>query len=315
MNIQQLRYICEVSRHALKVSKAAEVLHTSQPNISTQIKLLEDELGMTIFQRQRRRLVGITPDGQKVIERAQRILSEVNEIKAIGGEQQLENSGTLVIAASHTQARFRLPAVLQRFREGYPDVHISIRPESGKAIQDALVAGSADIGILSQCKDGDTELVYIPFQTYQRILLVNQGHPLLRKKKVSLQDIIQHPIVLYEPSQTAETLMRTLSQVPPPGPALLKATNADVVKAYVEHGLGVAVVPDLVFDPARDLTLKAISVSHLFPASTTYVAVSRKHHLRRYAYSFIETLAPQVTRTVVERALTARRTRRYAPGT
>ncbi|GAA4326252.1 HTH-type transcriptional regulator CysB [Pigmentiphaga soli] len=312
MNIQQLRYICELSRHALKISKVAEVLHTSQPNISTQLRLLEEELNLTIFQRQRRRLTAITPDGQRVIERAQRILVELNEIKAIGSEHLQEKSGTLVIAASHTQARFRLPAVLRRFREHYPDVHISIRPESGRAIRDALIASAADIGILSQAHDSDMDLAYIPFQSYRRLLLVCADHPLLAKRKIAFRDIIRYPVVLYEPSQTAEAITRLLAQLPPPGPSILRAANADIVKAYVEHGLGVSVLPNIVFDPERDTGLRAIAVDHIFPASTTFLALNRKHHLRRYAYSFIETLAPNVTREVVEKAMAAPRRQRRA---
>lgn len=309
MNIQQLRFICELARHSLKISKVAEVLHTSQPNISTQVRLLEEELNLTIFQRQRRRLVAITPDGLRIVERAQRILAELNEIRAIGNDYLQEESGTLVIAASHTQARFRLPAVLQRFRQRYPDVQISIRPENGRAIRDALIAGAADIGIISQDQESDSELVYIPFQTYRRVLLVCAGHPLLDRKRVAFKDIVQHAMVLYEPSQTAQAIMQRLGQIPLPGPSILRVANADIVKAYVEHGLGVSILPDIVFDPQRDLGLRAIPMDHLFPPSTTFIALNRKHHLRQYAYSFIETLAPHVTRGIIEKAMAPRRRR------
>lgn len=309
MNIQQFRYICEVAAHDLKISKVAEVLHTSQPNVSTQIKLLEDELGLTIFVRQRRRLVSITPAGIRVIERAQRILAEINEIKLIGGEQEHDRSGTLLIAASHTQARFRLPAVLRTFRDQYPDVHINIRPESGRAIQDALNAGTADIGILSQCRGGGSDLVYIPFKTYQRVLLVNIGHPLLQVEVPTLAEIMKYPVVINEPSQTAELILRLIGENGSPGPALIKTTNVDMVKAYVEHGVGISIVPDIVFDEVRDAGLAIVQLKHIFPTTTTYLAINRRHHLRRYAFDFIQTMAPAITRDVVEQAMSAPRDR------
>ncbi|RXN83785.1 transcriptional regulator CysB [Achromobacter aloeverae] len=301
MNLQQLRFICEVARRDLKVSRVAELLHISQPSVSTQIRLLEEELGLTIFTRQRNRLTAITPVGGEIIERAQRALMEIDEIRQLASAHSADDSGTLTIAASHAQARFRLPAALRQFADRYPRVHITIRPESGRQITDTLRAGQADIGILSSAKDLHGDLFGIPFQTYRRLLLVATGHPLLKVERPGFDDIARYPIVLYEPSQTGTVVLNTLERLGKQAPSVLKATNADVVKAYVEQGLGVCVLPELVFDPERDRGLRAINVDHLFSTSTTFIVLNRKHHLRAYAYAFIEILAPQVTRQSVER--------------
>lgn len=300
MNIQQLRFICEVARHGIKVSRVAELLHISQPSVSTQIRLLEEELGLTIFTRQRNRLIAVTPVGNEIIERARRALLEIDEIRELARAHSADNSGTLIIAASHTQARFRLPAVLRGFAEHYPRVHITIRPESGRQILDTLRAGQADIGILSSIDDLHSDLFGIPFQTYRRLLLVAPDHPLLEVASPSLDDIARHPIVLYEPSQTGAMILNALERMGRQATSVIKGTNADVVKAYVEQGLGVAVLPELVFDAERDRGLRAINVDHLFPSSTTFVVLNRKHYQRAYAYAFIEILAPQVTRSVIE---------------
>jgi DNA-binding transcriptional LysR family regulator len=309
MNIQQLRYICEAVRCDLKVSKVAEVLHTSQPSVSTQIRLLEEELGLGIFTRQRNRLTSVTPVGEEIIERAQRALLELNEIRELARAHSADESGTLVIAASHTQARFRLPAILRRFVDRYPKVHVMIRPESGRQINDILRAGKADLGVLSSSKELHGDLFGMPFQTYRRVLLVCRKHPLLKKPRPSFKDIASYPIVLYEPSQSGSMVLATLEKLGTQAPSVLKGTNADVVKAYVEQGLGVSVLPELVFDAKRDPGLRAINVDHLFPVSTTFVVLNRKHYLRAYAYAFIEILAPELTRQVVQdysmRALSA----------
>lgn len=300
MNLQQLRFITELARRDLKVSRVAELLHISQPSVSTQIRLLEEELGLTIFTRQRNRLTAITPVGAEIIERARRALMEIDDIRQLANAHSADDSGTLTIAASHAQARFRLPVVLKKFADLYPRVHITIRPESGRQITDTMRAGQADIGILSSPGDLQGDLFGIPFQTYRRLLLVAPGHPLLDIPRPGFDDIARYSIVMYEPSQTGSVVLDTLERLGKQAPTLLKATNADVVKAYVEQGLGVCVLPELVFDPERDRGLRAINVDHLFSASTTYIVLNRKHYLRSYAYAFIEILAPQVTRKAVE---------------
>lgn len=300
MNLQQLRFVSELARHDLKVSRVAELLHISQPSVSTQVRQLEEELGLTIFTRQRNRLTAITPLGLEIIERARRALMELEEIRQLASAHSADDSGILTIAASHAQARFRLPAALRKFADRYPRVHITIRPESGRQITETLRAGQADIGILSLADDLHGDLFGIPFQTYRRVLLVATGHPLLQIEKPGFEEIARYPIVLYEPSQTGALVVDTLEQLGRQAPSILKATNADVVKAYVEQGLGVSVMTELVFDPERDPGLRAINVDHLFSTSTTFIVLNRKHYLRAYAYAFIEIIAPHVTRQAVE---------------
>ncbi len=304
MNVQQLRCICEVARQDLNVSKAAETLNTSQPGVSTQIRQLEEELGFAIFVRQRSRLVAISSDGALVIERAQRALMEIDDIRQLGRAHRTDENGTLAIAASHTQARFRLPTVLSTFTREYPKVQITIRPESGKAILDAIITGRADIGVLSTFDSLPVGLVALPFHTCRRVLLVPIGHALLDVGRPTLEDIARYPIVVFEPSNSRTTLLRELDRLQLRSPTLLQGTNADVVKAYVEHGLGVTVLPDIAFDPQRDFGLRAINVDHLFPESTTYLVLNNKHYLRPYTYAFITMLAPQLRRDIVQKACT-----------
>ncbi|QHE84199.1 LysR substrate-binding domain-containing protein [Hydrogenophaga sp. BPS33] len=303
MNIQQLRYVCEVAQMDLNVSKAAQALHTSQPGISTQIRQLEEELGFAIFTRQRNRFTGITSEGAAVIEHARRSLKEIAEIKEIGRHRSQDHSGSLVIAASHTQARFTLPRVLQAFIRKYPNVRITVSQGGGRQTIETLNAANADIGILSSMGKLTAELQAIACHTYKRILLVPPGHPLLTIDQPSLADIAQYQMVLYEPSKTGTDVVNALRAKGLDMPSFLRAPNADVVKAYVEHGLGVSILPAIVFDPARDPGLRAIPVSHLFADNATYVVLHRKNYLRDYAYDFIEMLEPHLTRQVVESAM------------
>ncbi|MBN9411945.1 MAG: LysR family transcriptional regulator [Burkholderiales bacterium] len=303
MNIQQLRYICEVARTGLNVSKAAQALHTSQPGISTQIRQLEEELGFAIFLRKQNRLAGITPEGAAVIAHAQRSLKEVAAIREIGRHRSQSQSGTLVVAASHTQARFILPRVLQQFVQRYPDVEVTVCQGGGRQTAEILNAAEADVGILSSMSGITDELQAIPCHTYQRVLLVPPGHPLLAAGQPTLADIAQYPMVLYEPSKTGAEVIEALRARELDMPAILRAPNADVVKAYVEHGLGIAILPSITFDAARDPGLRAIDMSHVFPDNATYVVLHRKNYLREYGYHFIEMLEPRLTRDVVERAM------------
>lgn len=308
MNIQQLRYICEVARSGLNVSRAAATLHTSQPGVSSQIQALEQELGVAIFTRHHNRFVDITAEGTAIIERAKRALLEIDEIREIGNSHSKEESGTLVIAASHAQARFTLPKVIREFSLKYPMVRISVKNESGKQITETLRSRSADIGIMGdagQMIDPHGELAIFQVQAYKRVLLVPRGHDLLKVKKLSLDDIARYPLILYEPSRTGEYVLRVLEQKNVTAKSVLRVTNADVVKAYVEHGLGVSVLPDIVYDPTRDKQIRAIDVSHLFVDGMTYLFLHKKHFLREYAYALIELVAPQLNRNVIQEGMAA----------
>lgn len=303
MNIQQLRYVCEVARLGLNVSRAAQALHTSQPGISAQIRQLEEELGFAVFLRKQNRLTGLTPEGAAVVEHAQRALSAIGEIRDIGRHHLQDTSGNLVIAASHTQARFVLPPVLQRFLARYPQVQVTVQQGGGRQTSESMLAASADIGILSSLVGLREELRAIACSTYRHILLVPAEHPLLKLRQPSLAEIGQYPMVLYQPSKTGQSVIDAFDSQRIALPRLVRGSNADVVKSYVEHGLGVAVLPEICFDPARDEALRAIDVSHLFLENTAYLVLHRNHYLRGYVYDFIEMLAPHLTRQVVQNAV------------
>jgi LysR family cys regulon transcriptional activator len=303
VNIQQLRYVCEVARLGLNVSRAALALHTSQPGVSSQIRQLEEELGFAIFLRKQNRLVGLTPEGSAAVEHAQRALAAIGEIRDIGRHHQQDTSGSLVIAASHTQARFVLPPVLQRLLARYPQVQVTVQQGGGRQTSESLLSASADIGILSSLAGLREELRAIACNTYRHILLVPAGHPLLKLRQPALTDIVQHPMVLYQPSKTGQAVIDSFESQRIPLPRIVRGSNADVVKSFVEHGLGVAVLPDICFDPERDQALRAIDVSHLFLENTVYLVLHRNHYLRGYGYDFIEMLAPHLTRQVVQNAL------------
>lgn len=303
MNIKQLRCICVVARSNLNVTRAAEALHTSQPGVSTQIQHLEQELGVQIFVREGNRLASITPQGEAIIERARRALLEIDELREIGASYLKEDSGSLTIAASHAQARFVLPAVVRKFTDSFPKVSITVRHGASHEITDLLRSRQADIGLLSGVGDLEGEIAPIPCTTYRRVLLVSADHALAKSPKPTLAQIAAHPLVQFESSRTGAKVMEVFASHGLVPRSTIQVTNADVVKAYVEHGLGIAILPELVYDKKRDPGLRCIDASHLFDSSTSYVLLHRSHFLRGYAFRFIEMLAPQLTRHVVQQAL------------
>jgi DNA-binding transcriptional LysR family regulator len=303
MNIKQLRCICAVACCDLNVTRAAASLHTSQPGVSIQIQMLEQELGLQIFERRGNRLVSTTSQGEAIIARAQRALLEIDELRDIGRTHLSDEIGTLTIAACHAQARFILPKVLREFTARYPKVNIVIKHGAGPQITELLRSRQADIGLLSGVDHLAGELTLIACQRYRRLLVVAAGHPLSKLRKPTLADIAAHPIVQYDTSKSGEAVMQVFATQGLSPRSVLHGTNADVVKAYVEQGLGVAILPELVFDRRRDPGLRGIDVSHLFAGSTSYVLLHRSHFQRKFGYEFIEMLAPHLTRQIVQEAL------------
>lgn len=303
MNIKQLRCIVEVTRQGLSISKAAGALHASQPGVSTLIQRLEKELGFEIFVRRNHRLIDLTHDGRAVIERAQRALLEIDAIRDLGRASSKAEIGALVVAASHAQARFTLPVVMRRFIRAYPKVRLTVTQCNRKQIADMLTSGEADIGIMSNIEALAGKLVLLPCRVTPRILLVRRGHPLLKRARPTLADIAKDTLVVDESSYTTDYVLGVFRKQGLDPPKVMKATNADVMKAYVEQGLGVSVLPKMVFNVRRDKGVQAINVDHLFEPSRTYVLLHRQRVLRPYAFAFIEMLAPQLDRGAVQKAL------------
>ena len=304
MKLQQLRYICEVARHNLNLSNAAEALFTSQPGISKQIRSLEDELGVDIFVRHGKRVVAVTEPGKAILEIAQRVLKDVENLRQVGEEFTEEDNGHLTIATTHTQARYALPHVIQRFTKRYPGVRLSLRQGSPTQISELVTSGEADIAIATEAIELYEDLVMLPCYEWNRCVLVPPGHPLLKAKKLTLQAMADFPIVTYDFAFTGRSKMNQAFADKGLTPnVVLTAIDADVIKTYVELGLGIGIVAMMAYDPKRDTHLRAIDASHLFEPSTTRIGIRKNSYLRGYTYEFIEMFAPHLTRKVVDDAM------------
>ena len=306
MNLQQLRYLREVARNGLKVSEAAETLFTSQPGISKQIRLLEEELGVTILVRHGKRITGITEPGRIVLDIAERILQDTDNLRAVGREFNSGGRGTLVIATTHTQARYALPPVVARFTQRYPQVRLTLREGSPEHIAGLLRDGSADVGIATESEEAFADLVTLPCAQWTRSVITPLKHPLLGAGPLTLEKIAQYPLITYDFAFTPNSPIRRAFDAAGLKPnVVLTAVAADVIKAYVEQGMGIGILAKMAFDPARDIGIRLINADHLFDASTTRIALRRNAWLRGYTYDFIELFSSRLDRNAVSAALAA----------
>lgn len=304
MKFHQLRYVHEVVRQHLNISAASEALHTSQPGVSKQIQLLEEELGLQIFQRNGKRLVGITEPGRKIVDLAARVMLDMQNIKRVGDEYSQEDSGELTIATTHTQARYRLPAAVKQFMAQYPNVKLTIHQGNPSQVTEQVAAGEADIGIATENISKDERLSCLPCYEWNRCLVVPPEHPLLEKKNLSLKDLVNYPLITYDFAFTGGTLVSKVFHDAGLQPnVVFTAIDADVIKTYVNLGLGIGLIANMAYDDTRDAPLKSLDCSHLFPNSTTYLGVRRDAFLRDYMLNFITMLSPQYDKRSVQRAL------------
>jgi LysR family cys regulon transcriptional activator len=304
MKLQQLRYICEVARQNLNLSNAAEALFTSQPGISKQIRSLEEELGVDIFVRHGKRVVAVTEPGKAILDIAQRMLKDVENLRQVGEEFTEEDNGHLTIATTHTQARYALPHVIQRFTKRYPGVRLSLRQGSPTQISELVTSGEADIAIATEAIELYEDLVMLPCYEWNRCVLVQPGHPLLKAKKLTLEAMASFPIITYDFAFTGRSRINQAFADKGLTPnVVLTAIDADVIKTYVELGLGIGIVAMMAYDPKRDTHLRAMDASHLFEPSTTRIGIRKNSYLRGYTYEFIEMFAPHLTRKVVDDAM------------
>lgn len=307
MKLSQLRCILEVHRHGNHISAAAEALHTSQPGVSKQIQLLESEIGFPVFQRKRNRVTGLTEPGREVIEIAQRIMSDVENLHTLREDYVDREKGALTIATTHTYARYVLPRVIGRFIKRYPDIGLGLQQGNPTQICEAVQAEEADIAIGTEAMRPFPNLVMLPCFPIARSVIAKQGHPILRAKKLTLQEIARYPIVAHDRARSGRwKIMEAFRKEGIEPNVRFGAVDADVCKTYVEMGLGIAILATVAVDPEHDRKLRARDASHLFESSPTYVTLRRNTYLRGYVSHFIGLLAPELTPEVVRSELKRR---------
>ena len=304
MNLQQLRYVNEIVRRGLKISDAADALYTSQPNISKQIKQLEQELGIDIFVRNGKRVVAITEPGQAILDIARRMLHDAETLRQVGQEFHSQDSGHLTIATTHTQARYILPPVVKQFIRRYPKVKLGLHQGNPTQIAEQVLNGEADVAIATESLSLYDDLVTLPCYEWHHCVVVPPKHPLLDEKKLTLAKIAQYPIVTYDFAFSGRGKINEAFEKANITPNIaLTAIDADVIKTYVELGLGIGILAEIAFIPERDRHLRMISAKHLFKPNTTRIAIRKNEYLRGYVYDFIELFAPHLTRDVVAEAM------------
>ncbi len=307
MKLQQLKYIWEVSKHELNVSATAESLFTSQPGVSKQIRLLEDELGVQIFQRSGKHLTDITPAGQAIIQVAGLILGEVENIKRIADEHLDDSRGSLSIATTHTQARYVLPPTIEKFIATYPEVALHMHQGTPMQISELAANRHVDFAIATEALELFDDLIMLPCFRWNRSIVVPEDHPLTKVGELTIESIAEYPIVTYVFGFTVRSQLDHAFQARGLNPKVVfTAVDADVIKTYVRLGLGIGIVASLAFDEANDKGLVALDAGHLFEPSITKIGFRKGTYLRSYMYDFMEYFAPHLTPDLVRKALDLR---------
>lgn len=304
MNLQQLRAVREAIRCNFNLTQAAERLFTSQPGVSKQIRELEDELGVQIFIRHGKRFVGLTDPGRDIVPVIERLLEQADNLKAVARELSDNRSGFLRIATTHTQARYALPGVIAEFKRRFPNVQLALQQGNPRQLAEMVLAGEADLAIATEALDRYPGLIALPGAMWNHSVIVPQGHPLASARALALDAIAAHPIVTYDPAYSGRAHIDAAFASHGLTPRIvLSALDADVIKTYVEVGLGVGIVASMAYDAERDRHLVGFDASHLFEGTLTRIALKRDAYVRSYTFAFIEQFAPSLTRKVVERAL------------
>jgi LysR family cys regulon transcriptional activator len=303
MKLQQLRYIWEVAHHDLNVSATAQSLYTSQPGISKQIRLLEDELGVEVFARSGKHLTRVTPAGEAILKTAGEILRKAESIKQLAQEFSNEHKGSLSLATTHTQARYALPPTIQSFISSYPEVALHMHQGTPMQISEMAADGTVDFAIATEALELFSDLVMMPCYRWNRCVVVPRDHPLTQLSELTLEAVAEHPIVTYVFGFTGRSrLDEAFMNQGLVAKVVFTAADADVIKTYVRLGLGIGIVARMAFDEENDSDLVALDASHLFASSITKIGFRRGTFLRGFMYEFIEMFAPHLTREVVEEA-------------
>jgi LysR family transcriptional regulator, cys regulon transcriptional activator len=300
MKLQQLRYIWEVAHHDLNVSATAQSLYTSQPGISKQIRLLEDELGVEIFARSGKHLTHVTPAGEAILKAAEEVLFKVKSIRQVAQEFADEKKGSLSIATTHTQARYALPPTIKGFIKRYPNVSLHMHQGTPMQIAEMAADGTVDFAIATEAMELFSNLIMMPCYRWNRCILVPRGHGLTRLSELTLEDVAAQPIVTYVFGFTGRSKLDDAFAAQGLSPRVVfTATDADVIKTYVRLGLGIGIIAAMAYDETIDSDLVALDASHLFASSVTQIGCRRDTFLRGYMYDFIADFAPHLSRDLI----------------
>lgn len=304
MNFQQLRIIRETVRRGFNLTEVATALFTSQSGVSKHIKDLEDELGLELFIRKGKRLLGLTEPGKEMAVMVERMLLDAGNIKRLAEQYSNAEEGRLTVVTTHTQARYALPRVVTAFKRAYPRVHLKLHQGSPAEIVQMLVDGEADLGVATEALAEVPELASFPFYNWQHAIIVPAGHALEAARPITLEAVAGHPLITYHEGFTGRARIdRTFADAGLAPDVVMSALDSDVIKTYVELGLGVGIIASMAFSPARDAGLRLLDSSHLFGANVTRIAVRRGHYLRGFAYRFVELCSPELTEAVVADAV------------
>ena len=296
MKLQQLRCIFEVVQNDFNISKAANSLHTSQPGVSKQIQLLEDEVGVQIFQRNGKRLTGLTEPGQQVFDSIAEIIREEKNIKRVSEEYEKKDTGNFTIATTHTQARYKLPNVVEEFVKKYPKINLNIHQGNPSQVTEQIVNGDADVGIATESIGLHDKIFCIPCYSWNRIIVMPKSHPLNEEKIITLEHLATYPLITYDYAFTGSTIVSKVFKESNLKPnMMLTAIDADVIKTYVNLNLGIGLIAEMAFDSSKDIDLVSRDVSHLFPLSTTYLGIRKDTFIRASTFDFIKMFTPQMS--------------------
>lgn len=304
MNFQQLRSVREAVRRGFNLTEVAAALHTSQPGVSRQIRELEDELGVTLFMRAGKRLTGLTEPGTSLLPIIERLLLDSENLRQVSRDFASHDAGPLSLAATHSQARYALPSAVKDFRQLFPQVTLSLHQGSPRQIAQMLLSGEADIGIATEALTQYEQLITLPCYRWTHTVVAPPDHPLFDGQSLTLERLSRYPMVTYDEGYTGRShIDEAFARAGIKPSIVLSAMDADVIKTYVELGMGVGIVASIAYDADRDRNLRALDAGHLFEVNMTRLAFRKGAFLRGYAYAFIETFAPPLTREVVEQAV------------
>lgn len=304
MNFQQLRIIRETLRHNYNLTEVAQALFTSQSGVSKHIKDLEDELGIEIFIRKGKRLLGLTEPGKELAKIVERMLLDAQNIKRLADQFSQSDQGQLIIATTHTQARYALPPVVQAFKQAFPKVHLTLHQGSPQETAQMLLDGRADLGIATESLGQVPELLTFPFYSWHHAVIAPKDHPLTQlaqERQISLADVADYPIVTYHEGFTGRNSIDAAFANSGLAPdVVMSALDADVIKTYVELGLGVGIIASMAYQADKDTGLTLLESAHLFEQKTTHIAIRQGHYLRDYAYQFLQLCAAQLDKASVQ---------------